>query len=262
VRQITYACYNTVVVNGNRLCSVYVTFKDGRQANLFTIGNDESLAVGLATQLKGWIDEKRRGQRRAGSSSDDETRVSASAWFPPDRTQRLKIMASVFTILCALAALVAIAEHFAAEYRPVHQARRHDQQYEALVNQLRAPENYAAAVPMRWQTYAHPGEGVARVTYGGRERSFYPRLSEVFESPGGGVRLSMKRSDAEYVSGTPCGRADYFVFPLPKSALRNEPSGNVSVQTSMFKTSSFKSRIMRDANGVEWLCFGESLGSP
>jgi hypothetical protein len=30
----------------------------------------------------------------------------------------------------------------------------------------------------------------------------------------------------------------------------------------MFKTSSFKSRIMQDANGVEWLCFGESPGSP
>jgi len=120
VERITYACHNSVIVNGNCIYYVYVIFQDGRQAGLFnivTIGNDKSLAVRLATQVQGWIDEKRRAKLGFRFSSNEQPQILESGWFPPDRVQRLKIMCSIVAVLLALAALVAAAEYLAAQYR-------------------------------------------------------------------------------------------------------------------------------------------------
>ena len=74
-------------------------------------------------------------------------------------------MASIVVTLLALMTGVGIAEYLAAHYRPERQAKRRQQQYQALMHQLHAPENYAAAVPMQWQTYARPSGLPARVLY-------------------------------------------------------------------------------------------------
>ena len=123
VERITYACHNSVIVNGNCIYYVYVIFGDGRQAGLFnivTIGSDKSLAVRLATQIQGWIDEKRRAKLGFRFSSNEQPSILESAWFPPDRSQRLKIMASIVAVVLALAALMAAAEYLAAPYRGPH----------------------------------------------------------------------------------------------------------------------------------------------
>ncbi len=252
VRQVYYARQKSVIVNGNILYYVFVALKDGRQTNLFTIINNDGLAIGLATQVQEWINEK-QGRR---STAHGKPGVIESRWFPPDRTQRLKITASILVTLLALGAMIAAAEFFAAQYRPVRRARRNAQHYETLSNQLRSPENYAVAVPTRWQTYSRPGRPSVPVIYEGRERALFRRMSETFESRAGGVRLEAKGVDAEYVSGTPCGTADYFVFPLPKSALRKEPSGAAVVETSTLRISNFQPRIVKGGDGIEWLCFG------
>jgi hypothetical protein len=119
VQQIAYACQRTVIVDGNILYYVYAIFTDGKQASLFTIGNDESLVLELAAQVQGWISDRQRSDK-ARFSDSDRPKIFKSDWCPPNRSQRLKIMAAILTMLCGLATLIATAECIAAKYRPAY----------------------------------------------------------------------------------------------------------------------------------------------
>jgi hypothetical protein len=119
VQQIAYAGQHTVIINGNVLYYVYAIFKTGEQSGLFTIGNDESLALELAAQVQDWINEAQRDSK-IHISDFDRPEIFKSAGFPPNRAQRLKIIAAVLTLLCALATLIATTEYIAAKYRPAY----------------------------------------------------------------------------------------------------------------------------------------------
>ncbi len=257
-QRVSYARQPGIVVSGNLLCYVFIVFKDGKQASLFKIINDEEFAMELATRVQDWISERQRGKSvplPAGGHSG----IRESATFPPDRAQRLRIVACILAVLVALAGMIGSAEYLAAKYRPVRQAKRHQQQFATLLVALRSPENYAVAIPNRWHTFAHPGKPSLDVVYEGKKGLLNPRMSEIFEAANGRIRLEVKGMDTEYVSGTPCGTADYVVFPIDKSALRKESSGMASVDTWTFKTSTFQPRLVQRGDTAEWLCFGENF---
>lgn len=93
------------------------------------------------------------------------------------------------------------------------------------------------------------------VNYGGKERAFYRRLSEGFLFIQDDKTLSVKGADAEYTSATPCGHGVYFAFVVPKDSLKKDASGVVSVNAETLHASKFRASFVRDAEGLEWLCF-------
>src|SRR6185312_14074282 len=93
------------------------------------------------------------------------------------------------------------------------------------------------------------------VVYEGHKGLLNRRMSEVFEAPKSHIRLEVKGMDTEYLSSTPCGSADYVVFPIAKSALKQDAAGTASVNISTFKTSSFLPRLVQNGDTSVWLCF-------
>jgi len=248
VQLISYARQRSIVVNGNMLYYFFVTFKDGKQASLFTIINDEKFAMELATRVRDWIaaGQTEKAVMRSG--------ITRSGTFPPDRAQRLKVVACALAVLVALAGMIVTTEFLASKYRPTHQAKRREQQFGMLQKGLRSPANYAVAIPERWHTFAHPGKPSVDLVYEGHKGLLNRRMSEVFEAPKGRIRLEVKGMDTEYVSGTPCGSADYVVFPIAKNSLQKDAAGMASVNISTFKTSTFQPRLLQEDN-TAWLCF-------
>jgi hypothetical protein len=116
VQQICYARQRTIIVDGNVLYYIYAKFTDGRQSSLFTICNDECLALGLANQVAGWIRTRRQDGQRTLSQSNALPVVETN-WFPPDRIQRLKICFCVLIVLLAAIASVWVTEYLALSYR-------------------------------------------------------------------------------------------------------------------------------------------------
>ena len=116
VQQICYARQRTIIVDGNVLYYIYAMFADGRQSSLFTICDDESLALGLANQVAGWIRTRRQDDQRTLAQSNAPPVVETN-WFPPDRIQRLKICFCVLLVLMAAIASVWVTEYLALLYR-------------------------------------------------------------------------------------------------------------------------------------------------
>ena len=131
VCEVTYAC---VKYHGRFRCTVYATFRDGRQAALFSVADRADWSAAMAAQVRDWVEEGRpeapaHPDRAEASVNpwlapdsyssilnpalDFPVRVSASSWFPPDRAQRLKIMASVAATLAGVIALIVLAQYLA-----------------------------------------------------------------------------------------------------------------------------------------------------
>ena len=272
IHQVRYSCHDGGFRGGDRYCYVYVVAGDGtrldlsagrmdypdsggRQFNLFTVGGDD-LASELGTRVLGWIDEEQRKQVGPRNSAGERLRLVERSWAPPDRARRLKLMLCFVAFLGGAAVLMAGAEHLAASYRPARRARRHREIYRQFLERLRSPENYAVAVPLGWVTYEGHFQEPLDVTDQGQEVSLYPGLKKTFRGSRGG-RLEVEGLEAALVTGTPCGRGRFFIFPLNRAALTRGAGGAVSADTPAVKMAGVYERRVQDDAGGEWVCVRE-----
>jgi hypothetical protein len=253
VRRIGYNVYHAVQIKGNTLYFVRAVFRDGTRADLFTVFNDEAVAARLAGQLRQWVAEKQAARPKI-IVPDALPDLSERELVAADRKQRFKVAISVLAAIIGLAGVVALAEFAASLYRPARQAARDAKEYGAFSEQLRSSENYTVAIPARWETGARKP---SRFNSGGKERTFYYRLTEGFLFMQEDKTLSVKGADAEYVSGTPCGRGNYFVLAVPKGALTRETPETITLNAPTLHASKFRASIVSGAEGVEWVCFSE-----
>jgi len=90
-------------------------------------------------------------------------------------------------------------------------------------------------------------------TYQGHQVFLYRGMNETFKDSLEG-RIDIKGLDAAEVTVTPCGVGDYFVFPVVKATLKQDPAGTASADTPAFKATSLHLRTIKDDSGSQWIC--------
>jgi hypothetical protein len=114
-------------------------------------------------------------------------------------------------------------------------------------------DEFLVAVPSAWMQGSFETAGfVTLPADGGSGRSFVLDITAAFVSPSYGSRLMLSGLTVE-TSGSPCGDGAFHVFPLPITALREEPGGRGTIADKRVRGANLAYDFVR-RDGIVWLC--------